>query len=82
MNWLDLFDDNAEADRRYWREMARHELSEPCEDDAEVTAVLVTAVPEESFKHVSRLDTRIMDHMIHQAFVTGDLYLAEVAAID
>lgn len=71
MNWLDLFDDNAEADRAHYRTLARCEASEPCEDDAEVTAVLVTAVPEESFNHVTRTDMRIMDHMIEQAFVHG-----------
>ena len=71
MNWLDLFDDNAEADRKYHRELARNEASLPCEDDPEVTAVLVTAVPEESFKHTTRTDMRIMDHMIQQAFVHG-----------
>ena len=71
MNWLDLFDDNAEADRRYYRELARCEASEPCEDDEEVTARLVTAVPEESFAHVTRTDSLIMDHMIQQAFVLG-----------
>jgi len=71
MNWLDLFDDNAEADRKYHRELARCEASEPCEDDEESTAVLVTAVPEESFAHVTRTDMRIMDHMIQQAFVQG-----------
>jgi hypothetical protein len=71
MIWLDLFDDNAEADRKYHRELARNEASEPCEDDPEVTAVLVTAVPEESFKHVTTTATRIIDHMIQQAFVHG-----------
>ena len=71
MNWLDLFDDNAESYREYHRTLARCEASEPCEDDAEVTAVLVTAVPEESFAHVTRTDMRIMDHMIQQAFVQG-----------
>lgn len=71
MNWLDLFDDNAEADRKYHRELARCEASEPCEDDPEVTAALVTAVPEESFNHTTRTDMRIMDHMIQQAFVHG-----------
>jgi hypothetical protein len=71
MNWLDLFDDNAEADRKYHRELARCEASGPCEDDEEVTACLVTAVPEESFAHITRTDARIMDHMIETAFVHG-----------
>lgn len=71
MNLIDLFDENAEADRKYHRELARNQASEPCEDDAEVTAVLVTAVPEESFAHVTRTDTRIIDHMIQAAFVHG-----------
>jgi hypothetical protein len=71
MNLIDLFDDNAESDRRYYRELARCEASEPCEDDEEVTAVLVSAVPEESFAHVTTTAMRIMDHMIQQAFVSG-----------
>jgi len=71
MNLIDLFDDNAEADRKYHRELARVQASEPCEDDPEVTAALVTAVPEESFNHTTRTDMRIMDHMIEQAFVHG-----------
>jgi hypothetical protein len=75
MNWLDLFDDNAEADRKYHRELARCEASEPCEDDEESTAVLVTAVPEESFKHTTRTDQATIDHMIQQAFVTGGYVL-------
>ena len=71
MNLIDLFDENAEADREHYRTLARVQASEPCEDDAECTAVLVTAVPEESFNHLTRTDMRIIDHMIEQAFVHG-----------
>ena len=71
MYLIDLLDENAESYRKYHRELARVTASEPCEDDPEVTAVLVTAVPEESFAHITRLDSRIMDHMIQQAFVSG-----------
>lgn len=50
MNWLDLFDDDAESDRRFHREHARNVLSGPCEDDDSVVAPLIGMMPEESYK--------------------------------
>lgn len=50
MNWLDLFDDDAEADRKYARERARVMLSDLCEDDDAVIAPYVGMMPEESHK--------------------------------
>jgi hypothetical protein len=51
MNWLDLFDDNAEADRAYHRTLARREATEPCEDDPEALhAAALSTTPEESSK--------------------------------
>jgi len=48
MNWLDLFDDDAEADRAFHREHARRNASEPCEDDYETTSPFVDMLPDES----------------------------------
>lgn len=73
MNWLDLFDDNAEADRARNREHARNELSGACEDDCEVTAPMIDMLPEESYKEgVSPLCfTNDIDRKIEEAFVRG-----------
>lgn len=75
MNWLDLFDDNAEADRKFHRELARHEAHGSCEDDAEALhALSLATTPEESGKeHGSplRFNYSQMDRMIQEAFTIG-----------
>ena len=80
MNWLDLFDDNAEADRKFHRELARSEGGHPCEDDAEALhALSLATTPEESGKeHGSPLhftDYPVsafnMDRQIQEAYKLG-----------
>jgi len=73
MNWLDLFDDNAEADRARNREHARNELSGACDDDYEVTCPLIDMLPEESDKEgVSPLNfSNDIDRKIEEAFTQG-----------
>lgn len=73
MNWLDLFDDNAEADRARNREMARNELSEVCEDDCEATCPFVGMLPDESNKEEgSPLNfSNSIDREIEAAFIAG-----------
>ncbi len=73
MNWLDLFDDTAEASRKRNREMARNELSEPCEDDCEVSCPLIDMLPEESDKEGgSPLNfSNDIDRQIEAAFESG-----------
>lgn len=70
MNWLDLFDDNAEAQRKLDREHARTVASEPCEDDCEVTAFLVDVMPDESYNHLIHTG-RAIDLMIEKALIAG-----------
>lgn len=70
MNWLDLFDDNAEAQRKLDREHARTVASEPCEDDCEVFADILNVMPEESATHLIHTDRQI-DVMIQRAMLEG-----------
>ena len=50
MNWLDLFDDDAEADRKFARERARVQLSGRCDDDDTKIAPYIGMMPDESNK--------------------------------
>ncbi len=70
MNWLDLFDDNAEADRKANREFARVNASEPCEDDCEVFASALSVMPDESNNHLIHTG-RAIDIMIERAMCEG-----------
>lgn len=71
MNWLDLFDDNAEADRAFHRTLARREAHGPCEDDVEVTCPLVGMLPDESGKENGsplHFTNSEIDRLIREAF--------------
>lgn len=70
MNWLDLFDDDAEADRKFHREHARIQASDPCEDDCESSAHLIGAMPDESYNHLIHTG-RAIDLMIEKALIAG-----------
>ena len=70
MNWLDLFDDEAETDRQRAREFARTMLSEPCDDDCESTTYIMNIIPDESLKQSIESDRQI-DIMIQKALLSG-----------
>ena len=72
MNWLDLFDDNAEADRKLSRESARIELSGRCDDDDVLRCPYIDMMPEESeHENGSPLNFKGSPHpidMVHSTF--------------
>ena len=70
MNLIDLYDDNAEADRKYHRELARIQASDPCEDDCEVFASALSVMPDESNNHLIHTG-RAIDVMIERAMCEG-----------
>lgn len=78
MNWIDLFDEDAEADRAYYRSLSKRELSGVCDDDCEAICPFIGILPDESdheegspLSFKEQISAHEMDRRIQKAFRFG-----------